>query len=79
MGQPSVCRSSSAFATADAYLSILVQRRKVLHRLIGTTIEELYADRLAEHYETLAHHFERADLTDVELADLVPEGGRDWA
>jgi hypothetical protein len=25
------------------------------------------------------HHFERAGLTDVEVADLVPEGGRDWA
>ncbi|HUE29238.1 MAG TPA: AAA family ATPase, partial [Verrucomicrobiae bacterium] len=44
-----------------AYESILVQRRKALHRLIGTTIEELYADRLAEHYETLALHFTRGE------------------
>ncbi len=40
-----------------AYGSILIQRRKGLHRAIGSAIEELYADRLAEHTETLAHHF----------------------
>ena len=44
-----------------AYESVLVQRRKQLHRTIGIAIEELYADRLAEHYETLAHHFERGE------------------
>ena len=44
-----------------AYASILGPRRKQLHRTIGLAIEELYADRLAEHYETLAHHFERGE------------------
>jgi predicted ATPase len=44
-----------------AYHSLLVQRRKELHRLIGLAIEELYAERLAEHYEVLAHHFSRAE------------------
>jgi len=44
-----------------AYASILVQRRKQLHRTIGLAMEELYADRLAEHYETLAHHFENGE------------------
>jgi len=44
-----------------AYASILGQRRKLLHRTIGLAIQELYADRLAEHYETLAHHFERGE------------------
>jgi class 3 adenylate cyclase/tetratricopeptide (TPR) repeat protein len=44
-----------------AYHSLLVQRRKELHRLIGLGIEELYADRLAEHYEVLAHHFSKAE------------------
>jgi class 3 adenylate cyclase/tetratricopeptide (TPR) repeat protein len=44
-----------------AYDSILVQRRKGLHRTIGLAIEELYPDRLAEHYETLALHFERGE------------------
>jgi class 3 adenylate cyclase/tetratricopeptide (TPR) repeat protein len=44
-----------------AYASILLQRRRELHRTIGLAIEELYADRLAEHYETLALHFGRAE------------------
>jgi class 3 adenylate cyclase/tetratricopeptide (TPR) repeat protein len=44
-----------------AYNSLLVQRRRGLHRLIGLAIEELYADRLSEHYEVLAHHFSRAE------------------
>jgi class 3 adenylate cyclase len=44
-----------------AYESILLQRRRELHRTIGLAIEELYADRLAEHYETLALHFARAE------------------
>jgi class 3 adenylate cyclase len=44
-----------------AYESMLVQHRRRLHRVIGLTIEELYADRLAEHYETLALHFERGE------------------
>ena len=44
-----------------AYASLLVQRRKELHGSIGLAIEELYADRLAEHYEMLAHHFSRAE------------------
>jgi class 3 adenylate cyclase/tetratricopeptide (TPR) repeat protein len=44
-----------------AYASLLVQRRKELHALIGRAIEELYRDRLAEHYEMLAHHFSKAE------------------
>ncbi len=44
-----------------AYDSILVARRKTLHRIVGTAIEELYHERLAEHYEALAHHFECAE------------------
>jgi class 3 adenylate cyclase/tetratricopeptide (TPR) repeat protein len=45
-----------------AYASLLVQRRKQLHRLIGLAIEEVYGDRLPEHYEMLAHHFSRAEV-----------------
>ncbi len=43
-----------------AYASVLVARRRILHRVVGTAIEELYSDRLAEHYEALAHHFNEA-------------------
>jgi class 3 adenylate cyclase/tetratricopeptide (TPR) repeat protein len=44
-----------------AYDSVLVQRRKALHSLVGRAIEELYRDRLVEHYESLAHHFSVAE------------------
>jgi len=44
-----------------AYASLLVHRRKELHGLIGRAIEELYRDRLAEHFEMLAHHFSKAE------------------
>ncbi len=51
-----------------AYESVLRDRRRALHRTIGLAIEELYADRLAEFYETLAHHFDRAEEWDRALA-----------
>jgi DNA-binding NtrC family response regulator/tetratricopeptide (TPR) repeat protein len=54
-----------------AYESVLLERRTRLHSTIGRTIEELYADRLAEHYETLAHHFSRGE--DWERALLYHE------
>jgi len=44
-----------------AYNSLLVQRRKELHRAVGYAIEDLYADRLTEHYEELAHHFQHGE------------------
>ena len=44
-----------------AYESVLRDRRTALHRTIGSAIEELYADRLAEHYETLALHLSRGE------------------
>lgn len=51
-----------------AYESVLGERRRELHRTIGLAIEELYADRLAEFYETLAHHFGRAEDWERALA-----------
>jgi predicted ATPase len=41
--------------------SLLLQRRKELHRAVGAAIEELYRDRLAEHYAELAYHFSRGE------------------
>jgi class 3 adenylate cyclase/tetratricopeptide (TPR) repeat protein len=40
-----------------AYESVLLQRRKTLHRIVGAAIEELYRDRLVEHLDALAYHF----------------------
>ncbi|NIO03472.1 MAG: AAA family ATPase [Proteobacteria bacterium] len=43
------------------YETLLLKRRKVLHGLVGEAIEELYADRIKEQYELLAHHFGLAE------------------
>jgi DNA-binding NtrC family response regulator/tetratricopeptide (TPR) repeat protein len=44
-----------------AYESVVSERRRRLHCTIGLAIEELYAERLSEHYEALAHHFGRGE------------------
>jgi len=44
-----------------AYSSLLLQRRKEVHRAVGAAIEELYRDRLPEHYAELAFHFSRGE------------------
>src|SRR5262249_27844339 len=51
-----------------AYNSLLIQRRKTLHRAVGEAIEELYPDRLAEHDAELAHHFSQGERWDKALA-----------
>ena len=61
-----------------AYNSLLVQRRKELHRIIGLAIEELYADRLAEHYEVLAYHFLRGEEWSRALHYLGGRAPRRW-
>jgi len=43
-----------------AYSTLLEERRRALHRVVGSGIEELYADRLPEQYEALAHHYYEA-------------------
>jgi class 3 adenylate cyclase/pimeloyl-ACP methyl ester carboxylesterase len=47
-----------------AYETLLRQKRRELHRRTGQVIEELYADRLPEFYETLAFHFTRGESWD---------------
>jgi class 3 adenylate cyclase/tetratricopeptide (TPR) repeat protein len=37
--------------------SILTQRRKQLHEVIGNAIEQLYQENIGEYYEVLAGHF----------------------
>jgi class 3 adenylate cyclase len=50
-----------------AYNSLLMQRRKALHRAVGEAIEELYQDRLEEHYAELALHFTQGEVWDKAL------------
>ncbi len=39
------------------YESILNKKKKKLHEEIGNAVEKLYADRIEEQYELLAHHY----------------------
>ena len=58
-----------------AYGSLLQERRRVLHGCIVEALEVLYADRLAEQVEHLAHHAVRGEVWDKALATagrLVP-------
>jgi class 3 adenylate cyclase/tetratricopeptide (TPR) repeat protein len=43
-----------------AYHSLLRQKRQEIHNRIGRAIEILFADRLEEHYEIIAHHYVRS-------------------
>jgi predicted ATPase/DNA-binding winged helix-turn-helix (wHTH) protein len=47
-----------------AYEALLQERRRMLHVRIMTALEGLYADRLAEQVERLAHHASRGEVWD---------------
>jgi class 3 adenylate cyclase/tetratricopeptide (TPR) repeat protein len=59
-----------------AYQSLLVHRRRDLHRAVGQAIEELYADRLTDHYEELAHHFAQGETWAKAFEYLVRSGDK---
>ena len=63
-----------------AYKPVVLERRNELHRPIGLAIEELYADRLAEYCEMLAHHFSKAEACGTRRSTILPivgsEGGQ---
>jgi class 3 adenylate cyclase len=59
-----------------AYHSLLIQRRKELHRTVGRAIEELYPDWLANHYEELAHHFVQGEVWEKAFDYLVLAGDK---
>ena len=75
LGVPELAYMFKHALTHDvAYHSILTQRRRQLHRTVGHAIEELYADRLAEHWETLAHHFANGEDWPRAFAYLLKAG-----
>jgi class 3 adenylate cyclase/tetratricopeptide (TPR) repeat protein len=50
-----------ALVQAASYESILVKRRRELHRNVAGAIERLFPDRLEEFYGILAYHYARAE------------------
>ena len=63
-----------AVTQETAYESILLQRRRELHQVVGQTIESLFADRLEEFYGLLAYHYARAEDWDKAQAYLFRAG-----
>lgn len=57
-----------------AYGSLLQERRRALHARIVEAIEKLYADRLIEQVERLAHHSVRAELWEKTVEYLHQAG-----
>jgi class 3 adenylate cyclase len=47
-----------------AYETLLLKRRKVIHKKIGQAMEHIYADRLEEMYPMLAYHYDKAEIPD---------------
>jgi DNA-binding NarL/FixJ family response regulator/class 3 adenylate cyclase/tetratricopeptide (TPR) repeat protein len=59
-----------------AYHSLPLRTRKKLHERIGDTIEQLYADRLEDFYETLAHHYQNSQNWDKAYRYLKLSGDK---
>jgi class 3 adenylate cyclase/tetratricopeptide (TPR) repeat protein len=59
-----------------AYSTLLAERRRGLHRVVAAAVEELYGDRLAEHYETLAHHYFEGQDWEKALDYLAKAGAK---
>jgi tetratricopeptide (TPR) repeat protein len=62
-----------------AYGSLLQERRRALHGRIIAAIERLYADRLTEQVERLAHHALRGEVWDKTLAYCRQAGAKAFA
>jgi len=58
------------------YSGLLKKDRQVLHRHIGLAMEQVFADRLPEFYETLAFHFRHSDLSSKAVDYLRKSGGK---
>ena len=59
-----------------AYSTLREERRISLHRLIGAAVEEFYGDRLADQYETLAHHYWEGQVWSKALEYLIKAAGK---
>jgi hypothetical protein len=44
-----------------AYSSLLIERRKQLHERVGYSSETLFANKLDDHIDALAHHYSHSD------------------
>ena len=61
------------------YSSLLREHQRALHARIADSMEALYADRLSEHVERLAHHAARGELGKKAVAYLRQAGMKAFA
>jgi predicted ATPase/class 3 adenylate cyclase len=57
-----------------AYNAVLLERRRAVHERAAQAIEGLFAERLPEHYHTLAHHYRRSGNT-AKAVDYLHRAG----
>jgi tetratricopeptide (TPR) repeat protein len=57
-----------------AYEMMLLQRRRQYHEYVARSMEEIYAERLDERYESLAYHYARSDDRAKAMEYLVKAG-----
>jgi ABC-type transport system substrate-binding protein/class 3 adenylate cyclase len=57
-----------------AYSTLLQERRRDLHRIVGTALEQVQSDELSEAYGLLAHHFAEADEPERAARYLLEAG-----
>jgi class 3 adenylate cyclase/tetratricopeptide (TPR) repeat protein len=57
-----------------AYSTLLMEHRKRLHRTVAMAIETLFEERLTEHYEALAYHYESAEEWEKAVRYLIKSG-----
>ncbi|MCH7478737.1 MAG: AAA family ATPase, partial [SAR324 cluster bacterium] len=69
-----VYRFNHVLTQEVTYETLLIERRRALHELVGRVIEELYADRLEENYEGLAHHFAHGNVWDKAVKYYLQAG-----
>ncbi len=62
-----------------AYGRLLRERQRALHARIADVMERLYADRLAEQVERLAHHAARGELGEKAVGYLRQAGAKAFA
>jgi predicted ATPase len=58
-----------------AYGSLLQERRRVLHERAAQAIEEIFVERLPEHYYALAYHYSRSGNT-AKAVDYLQRAGQ---
>jgi tetratricopeptide (TPR) repeat protein len=59
-----------------AYNTLLQRKRTEIHEEIGKAIEALYADRLEEFYEMLAHHYSKSESSEKAYHYLKLSGNK---